>query len=199
MTRQLFIMRTVAYIDGNVSLLFEILLASMPAYTMLGRMHSRVRYVNILTNQLHASPKVHPRASLKLFNDFFFFLVNSHLWKELFYVGMYWLTANFHWEGFSNHNRLSGQNKIKKNDNNLEINSSLTLLKHAPDFLLVTITYLFYILNEYLCNESEKYFPSHPSQMLIKTYSAKVPRKWFVIIGYDMVRNMEIPSLNPGM
>lgn len=66
-------MRTVAYIDGNVSLLFEILLASMPAYTMLGHMHSRVRYVNILTNQLHASLKVHPRASLKLFNDFFFF------------------------------------------------------------------------------------------------------------------------------
>lgn len=76
MTKQLFIMRTVAYIDGNVSLLFEILLASMPAYTMLSRMHSRVRYVNILTSQLHASPKVHsvhPRASLKLFNDFMFF------------------------------------------------------------------------------------------------------------------------------
>lgn len=51
MTRQLFILRTVACTDGNVSLLFEILLTSMPAYTMLGHMHSRGQYVNMLAHQ----------------------------------------------------------------------------------------------------------------------------------------------------
>lgn len=51
MTRQLFLLRMVACTDGNVSLPFEILLASMPAYKLLGHMHSRGRYVNMLTYQ----------------------------------------------------------------------------------------------------------------------------------------------------
>lgn len=36
-------LRTVACTDGNVSLLFEVLLASTPAYTTLGHVHSRGR------------------------------------------------------------------------------------------------------------------------------------------------------------
>lgn len=43
MTGPLLILRTVACTDGNVSLLFEVLLASTPAYTTLGHMHSRGR------------------------------------------------------------------------------------------------------------------------------------------------------------
>lgn len=50
-TRHLLTLRTVACTDGNVSLLFEVLLASTPAYTTLGHVHSRGREETMLTSQ----------------------------------------------------------------------------------------------------------------------------------------------------
>lgn len=74
-----------------------------------------------------------------------------------FYVGMYWLAANLHWEGFSSQNRQSGQNKIKKNVNDLETNSSFTVMAHII-FWLFPVTYLVCILSKHLCERSENYF-----------------------------------------
>lgn len=41
---------------------------------------------------------------------------------------MYWVKENFHWQGLSGLSRLSGQNKINKNGNYLELNSSLAVM-----------------------------------------------------------------------
>lgn len=66
-----------------------------------------------------------------------------------FYVGMYWLAANLHWEGFSSQNRQSGHR--------LETNSSFTVMAHMI-FWLFPVTYLVCILSKHLCERSENYF-----------------------------------------
>lgn len=95
------------------------------------------------------------------------FLVSSAI------LWVYWVKVNFHWEGLSGRSRLSGQNKINKNDNYLELNSSRTV-RACTWYLLDTVAYLFYILNKSLCQELSHLSSTIPREC----WSASVPLKF---------------------